>query len=94
MAIQEMDLEIKHRSGRSNAGADALSRSPVTVNAVATDSNPPADDTPESDATDDGDSNADVFPFILSEASQQKLRELSTLQKTCPELNSVFIPSR
>ena len=26
MAIQEMHLLIKHRSGRSNAGADALSR--------------------------------------------------------------------
>ena len=29
MVIQEMDLHIKHRSGRSNASADALSRHPV-----------------------------------------------------------------
>ena len=29
MAIQEFDLEIKHRSGRTNASADALSRHPV-----------------------------------------------------------------
>ena len=29
MAIQELDLTIKHRSGRSNANADALSRSPL-----------------------------------------------------------------
>lgn len=33
MAIQEHDLEIRHRSGRSNASADALSRNPVTVTA-------------------------------------------------------------
>ena len=28
MIIQELDLEIKHRSGKSNANADALSRNP------------------------------------------------------------------
>ncbi len=38
LAIQEMDLVIKHRSGRSNGNADALSRNPVvsTVSAVET----------------------------------------------------------
>ncbi len=49
MAIQEMDLMIKHRSGKSNAGADALSRHPcdtVNVNAVVADpSDPPGTDT-------------------------------------------------
>ena len=30
MAIQELDLKILHRSGRHNANADALSRSPVS----------------------------------------------------------------
>ena len=29
VAIQEHDMEIRHRSGRSNASADALSRNPV-----------------------------------------------------------------
>ena len=29
MAIQELDLKIKHRSGHSNSNADALSRSPL-----------------------------------------------------------------
>jgi hypothetical protein len=29
MAIQELDLKITHRSGRSNSNADALSRSPL-----------------------------------------------------------------
>ena len=71
MAIQEMDLRIKHRSGRSNAGADALSRTPATVNAVTTDPNAPADGLLESDATDDGDDQKhardwDKFlPFML-----------------------------
>ena len=31
MAIQELDLQIKHRAGRSNTNADALSRSPLPV---------------------------------------------------------------
>ena len=35
MTIQEMDLEIKHRSGKSNLSADALSRNPVMTAAVA-----------------------------------------------------------
>jgi len=29
MAIQELDIKIRHRSGRSNANADALSRAPL-----------------------------------------------------------------
>ena len=29
MAIQELDLQIRHRSGRSNMNADALSRCPL-----------------------------------------------------------------
>ena len=46
MAIQEMDLLIKHRSGRSNAGADALSRHPCdagNVSAVMAESADPSD---------------------------------------------------
>ena len=31
MIVQEFDLTIKYRSGRSNANADALSRNPVNV---------------------------------------------------------------
>ena len=31
MAIQELDLKILHRSGRYNANADALSRSPLVA---------------------------------------------------------------
>ena len=29
MAIQELDIQIRHRSGRSNTNADALSRAPL-----------------------------------------------------------------
>ena len=45
LIVQELDLEIKHRSGKSNANADALSRNPTDADAhpvlevtVATDS--------------------------------------------------------
>ena len=31
LTIQEMDLEIKHRSGKSNVNADALSRNPISA---------------------------------------------------------------
>ena len=34
MTIQEMDLIIKHRSGKSNTNADALSRNPVHLNPI------------------------------------------------------------
>lgn len=36
LAIQEMNLTIKHRSGKKNTNADALSRNPVEVLAVST----------------------------------------------------------
>ena len=29
MTVQEMDLALKHRSGKQNANADALSRNPL-----------------------------------------------------------------
>lgn len=69
-----MDLEIKHRSGGSNAGADALSRTPgdaTTVNTVKTDSAVPTDLTHQTDSTDDD--SSDISPLKFSEASQQKL---------------------
>ena len=84
MAIQEMDLMIKHRSGRSNAGADALSRHPcdtVDVNAVVADSSDP----PETDLTVDGEL------FELSDATQQKLKDLSNLQQACAELKGMYL---
>ena len=92
MAIQEMDLEIKHRSGRSNAGAAALSRSrcdATSVNAVTTDSVAPTKSVSEADTTID---SVDSFSLTLSETTQQKLCELSTMQKSCEELKSVYVP--
>ena len=46
MVVQEMDLEIKHRAGKGNSNADALSRNPVEstvaqVDVVEADSGPP-----------------------------------------------------
>jgi hypothetical protein len=82
MAIQEMDLMIKHRSGKSNAGADALSRHPcdtVNVHAVVADSSDPL-------GTDTAD-NGELFE--LSDATQQKLKDLSNLQQSCAELKGI-----
>ena len=94
MAIQEMNLEIRHRSGRSNAGADALSRSPVdataTVNAVVSGPKAPADRPQEEDLA-IGDDCSNLSSLTLSEATQQKLRELSALQKSCEELKPMFL---
>ena len=83
MAIQEMDLLIKHRSGKSNAGADALSRYPGGVadtNAVVADSA----DIPEVDMT--GDSEL----FELSDVTKQKLKDLSNLQRSCAQLKHMY----
>ena len=45
LAIQEMNLVIKHKSGKSNTNADALSRSPIaTVCAVGASTTLPEDD--------------------------------------------------
>lgn len=35
MIVQEINLEIKHRAGKGNANADALSRNPVDDPGVA-----------------------------------------------------------
>ena len=56
MAIQELDLEIRHRSGKSNVVADALSRNPVLEESdifqieVGGDSHAPPSDTPLSNS--------------------------------------------
>ena len=74
---------IKHRSGRSNAGADVLSRHPcdaVDVNAVVTDSaDPPGAGTA---------ANGELFE--LSDATQQRLKDLSNLQQSCAELKCMY----
>ena len=80
MAIQEMDLMIKHRSGRSNAGADALSRHPCDtahVSAVVAD--------PSGAGTA---ANGELFE--LSDATQQRLKDLSNLQQSCAELKCMY----
>ena len=69
MAIQEIDLEIKHRSGHTNASADALSRnhnntaivSSITVELGETTSSPSSS------------------LFELSDGTQQELCKLSQL---------------
>ena len=87
MAIQELDLEIKHRSGWTSASADALSRHPVDVlvcSETGEEENPVQE--PEESVV------ADTLD--LSEDTQQKLSELSQLHQSCPDLKAVYLPLR
>ena len=49
MIIQEMDLEIKHRSGKRNSNADALSRNPVLSDAQPPEPEPADENSQASD---------------------------------------------
>ena len=82
MWIQELHLEIKHRSGQSNASTDALLRHPVNGAMVCsvTGEGLPIGETEESVRTD---------TLILSEDTQQKFSELSELQQSCPDLKPI-----
>ena len=42
-AIQELDLQIHYQTGKQNANADALSRSPVVQSELSASSSNPAD---------------------------------------------------
>ena len=88
MTLQEMDLSIKHRSGDTNASADALSRFPVdtaTVSAVTADA-----DSSLSEPAIEIVSDASCL-LELSESTRQKLDKLADLQKSCPELRDQFL---
>ena len=84
MAIQEMNLTLKHRSGRSNASADALSRNPVSesesVEICALDAS--------HGETETGDNKSPLLE--LSDTTKQKLRDLSKLQKSDSALRAMF----
>ena len=73
MAIQEMDLELRHQSGRTYASADALSRHPtddVSCSVASCLADP---------VTGSGEPVAPKS-FALSDDTQSKLGELSQLQ--------------
>ena len=81
MTIQEFNLTIKHRAGRKNQRADALSRNPAEVvpetivNAVT------AEESSE-DSLSEGTS--------LSEKEQQRVDEIRRLQREDSELMTIF----
>ena len=78
MIIQELDLEIKHRSGRSNASADALSRNPAPEATVAAITQMDPEVVESQDLAD----ASDVLE--LSDVSQGSLSNLSSLQESDP----------
>ena len=80
MTIQEFDLTIKHRAGRVNQRADALSRNPAdvtetNVNVVTTELSSGEMET--NDAS-------------LSETEQQRLTEIRRLQREDTELKEII----
>ena len=80
MTIQEFDLTIKHRAGRVNQRADALSRNPADVtetniNVVTTELS--SDEMETNDAS-------------LSETEQQRLTEIRRLQREDTELKEII----
>ena len=85
MVTQEMDIEIKHRSSRSNASADALSRNSVDSENIAVISSISVD------FAGDGRDRKDTPTLVLSEGTRQKLSHVSSLQKSDPDLRDMFL---
>ena len=81
MAIQEMNLTLKHRSGCSNASADALSRNPVSEKEMVEvcTINVPS-----------GEPDASLL-LELSDATKQKLSNLAELQKSDSTFQDMFL---
>ena len=84
MIIQELDLEIKHRSGRSNASADALSRNPAPEATVAAITQMDPDGVESQDLAE----TSDVLE--LSDVSQGSLFNLSSLQESDPLYQDMY----
>ena len=84
LTIQEMDPIIKHRSGKKNSNANALSRNPVAVvHAVAAAS--PRDELADPDA-----GETDTPTDVLPRPEVSKLAEIGRLQRADPLLALVF----
>ena len=79
MAIQELDLDIRHRSGRSNRVADALSRNPVEVSRVL------MFESVRSNVAVDSSKTADVVPTSLTAEV-----DIANLQHQDPQLSDVL----
>ena len=77
MAIQEHDLEIRHRSGRSNASADALSRNPV----VAQPQLPQ-----QTDSTQVLQVTSDPVNVVNEDIQQQRFEDIAKYQYSDPQL--------
>ena len=81
MTVQELDLTIKHRAGRKNVRADALSRNPADV----------VTETSINAVTAKESCDKSVSKSIpLSEKEQQCLEEIHQLQWGDSELMVVF----
>ena len=83
LTIQELNLEIKHRSGKSNSNADALSRNPIAeVNLVET--------LPSVDSEEEAIPRPEVEQMTNLKAAQREDPEMRVL---CQYLESDVLPT-
>ena len=83
MAIQERDLEIRHRSGRSNASADALPRNPV----VAQPQQPPQQ---QAESMQVLQVSSDPVNIVDEDIEQQRLKDVAEHQYSDPQLSPMI----
>ena len=88
MSIQDLDLDIKYRSGKSNVNADALSR-----NHSESDSSREKQEAlcREVSTSSSDDAKLDHLTDAMEEIAQQKLRDIKAQQRKDSELNDIIL---
>ena len=88
MSIQDLDLDIKYRSGKSNVNADALSR-----NHSESDSSSEKQEAlcREVSTSSSDDAKLDHLTDVMEEIAQQKLRDIKAQQRKDSELNDIIL---
>ena len=88
MSIQDLDLDIKYRSGKSNVNADALSR-----NHSESDSSSEKQEAlcQEVSTSSSDDAKLDHLTDAMEEIAQQKLRDIKAQQRKDSELNDIIL---
>ena len=81
MAIQEHDLEIRHRSGRSNASADALSRNPVVA---------PFEQQQQKECAQVLQVSSDPVGIVDEDIQRQRLEDIAEYQCSDPQLSPMI----
>ena len=81
MAIQEHDLEIRYRLGRSNASADVLSRNPVVA---------PFEQQQQKECAQVLQVSSDPVGIINEDIQRQRLKDIAEYQCSDPQLSPMI----